>query len=69
MTDQTTPDFQPWLREALRCPVTGTPLREDTAPDGGPELHNTSPDQPLAYPVRAGVPVLLAQEARSRTAG
>lgn len=48
-----------WVRDRLRCPVTGTDLRDGTGPDGTPELVNTSAEQPLAYPVREGVPVLL----------
>ncbi len=56
--------IDPWVREILRCPVTGAELVDGTAPDGTPELVSTDPDNPLAYPVREGVPVLLADEAR-----
>lgn len=56
--------IEPWVREILRCPVTGAELVEGTGPDGTPELVSTDPDQPLAYPVRDGIPVLLADEAR-----
>lgn len=56
--------IEPWVRDILRCPVTGAELVEGTGPDGSPELVSTDPDNPLAYPVRDGVPVLLADEAR-----
>jgi len=56
---------EPWLRQMLRCPVTGTPLVDGTGPDGSPELVSTGAERVLAYPVRAGVPVLLAHEART----
>lgn len=53
-----------WLREALRCPVTGGEL-EDRRDAGGVlvGLVSRRADPPLAYPVRDGVPVLLADEA------
>ena len=55
---------EPWLRQMLRCPVTGRPLVDGTDPDGNPELVATGTEQVLAYPVRGGVPVLLEHEAR-----
>ncbi|MCC2308764.1 Trm112 family protein [Cellulomonas chengniuliangii] len=57
--------LEPWLREILRCPATGAELVDGVGPDGQPELHSTDPENPLAYPVRDGIPVLLADEARS----
>ena len=51
--------IDPWLLERLVCPVTRTPLRYDEAAQ---EL--ISDQAGLAYPVRDGVPVLLAEEAR-----
>ncbi|ACQ79478.1 conserved hypothetical protein [Beutenbergia cavernae DSM 12333] len=61
-------EIEEWVRGILRCPVTGTELVDDVGPDGLPELRNTAPDRPLAYPVRDGVPVLLADEAREVSA-
>ena len=54
----TTP-IDPWLLSILVCPVTRTRLRYDEAAQ---EL--ISDAAKLAYPVRDGVPVMLAEEAR-----
>ena len=51
--------IDPWLLERLVCPVTRTPLRLD---EQAGEL--VSDAARLAYPIRDGVPVLLAEEAR-----
>lgn len=53
--------IEPWARSLLRCPVTGGELVDGSGPDGAPRLE--SPSAGLAYPVRDGVPVLLAREA------
>lgn len=49
----------PKLLEALVCPVTHGPLRYDRAKQ---EL--VSERAKLAYPIRDGIPIMLADEAR-----
>ena len=56
-TDTTAMD--PWLLSILVCPLTRTPLRHDETTD---ELISDAAG--LAYPIRRGVPVMLAEEAR-----
>ncbi len=51
-------ELDPWLLDRLVCPATRTPLRYDAARG---EL--VSDEAGLAYPVRDGVPVLLAEAA------
>jgi uncharacterized protein YbaR (Trm112 family) len=50
--------IDPWLFAKLVCPVTRTPLRWDAE-----RKALVSEAAGLAYPVRDGVPVLLAREA------
>lgn len=51
--------LDPWLLSILVCPVTRTPLRYE------PETNELVSDEAgLAYPIRNGVPVLLAEDAR-----
>jgi uncharacterized protein YbaR (Trm112 family) len=66
MTAANVSTIDPWVREILRCPVTHTELVDGVGPDGEPELHNTDPERPLAYPVREGIPVLREADARAR---
>ncbi len=51
--------IDPWLVSILVCPLTRTPLRYDPA-----EAELVSDAAGLAYPIRNGVPVMLAEEAR-----
>jgi uncharacterized protein YbaR (Trm112 family) len=57
--------IEPWLREILRCPACGGALRDGSGPQDGPELQCTGCS--LAYRVDDGIPVLLVDEARTRT--
>ncbi len=52
--------MDPKLLEILVCPLTHVPLRYDEAAQ---EL--ISDQAGLAYPVRDGIPVMLADEART----
>lgn len=63
MTDKNTKikegQIDPRLLEILICPVTGGPLQYDRAAN---EL--ISKKAKLAYQIREGVPIMLADEAR-----
>lgn len=63
MTDKNTKSkegqIDPRLLEILICPITGGPLQYDRAAN---EL--ISKKAKLAYAVREGVPIMLADEAR-----
>lgn len=56
-TSDATP-IDPWLLAKLACPVTRTPLRWDAAREA-----LVSDAAGLAFPVRDGVPVLVARDA------
>lgn len=56
--------LDPWLVAKLVCPATRTPLRWDEAAG---EL--VSDAAGLAYPVRGGMPVLIAEAARQLRTG
>jgi len=57
--------IEPWLRDILRCPACAGTLRDGSGPDGGAELQCTGCT--LAYRVDDGIPVLLVDEARTRS--
>ncbi|WP_200837529.1 Trm112 family protein [Ruania rhizosphaerae] len=63
MSDEVREVLPTELVAILRCPVTGSAIRESTGSDGAPLLVNEDAKRPLAYPIRAGVPLLLAHEA------
>lgn len=66
MTAPASNPVTPWVREILRCPVTGSELVE-TSDAGVLRLESSAVSEShggrLAYPVRDGIPVLLADEA------
>jgi len=58
-TDRSENTIDPKLLEILVCPVTKGPLEYDAAKQ---ELISRSAK--LAYPIRDGIPIMLADEAR-----
>lgn len=54
------PEFDRRMLEALVCPLTQTPLRYDAERQ---EL--ISQAAKLAFPIREGIPIMLADEARA----
>jgi uncharacterized protein len=63
--DSSVTAIEPWLREILRCPSCHSALVDEQGPEGKPELQCTG--CALAYRVDDGIPVLLVDEARTRT--
>lgn len=59
MTDTTAPEFDRHMLEALVCPVTHTVLHYDKDRQ---EL--VSKAAGLAFPIHAGIPIMLIDEAR-----
>ena len=57
--------IESWLQDILRCPSCRSTLAEGTDPNGSPELQCTGCS--LAYRVDDGIPVLLVDEARTRS--
>lgn len=61
------PQFEPWVREILRCPVGLHELVDVVDEQGGPALQCAAdcgaPGRRLRFPVRDGIPVLLADDA------
>lgn len=53
-------DFDPKMLEALVCPLTQTALRYDADRQ---ELISRAAQ--LAFPIRAGIPIMLESEARA----
>ena len=64
MSDSDTTGVDPKLLEILVCPLTKGPLRYDAE---NQEL--ISEQAGLAYPIRAGIPIMLPDEARGLDKG
>ena len=60
MSQDESPRIDPKLLEILVCPLTKGPLRYDAKAQ---EL--ISEQAGLAYPIRDGIPIMLADEART----
>ena len=60
-----TATIEPWLRDILRCPACHATLTDGQGPEGRPELQCSG--CALAYRVDDGIPVLLVDEARTRS--
>ena len=59
MSNDQPPALDPNLLQILVCPLTRSALRQD-----GAHLVATEPaEAPLRYPIRDGIPILLAEEA------
>ena len=54
-------DIDGWARDLLRCPICGATLSDGTTAGGSPTLVCDGAE-PHAFPVRDGIPVLLADE-------
>ena len=61
------PEFDPWVRSILRCPVGRHELVDVTDEQGEPALQCAEdcegPRRRRRYPWREGIPVLLADDA------
>jgi uncharacterized protein len=58
-SDVTVPSIDPKLLEILVCPLTKGPLEYDQA-----QQELISKQAGLAFPIRDGIPIMLAEEAR-----
>ncbi|MFX0538020.1 Trm112 family protein [Ornithinimicrobium sp. Y1847] len=67
------PQYEPWVREILRCPVGGHELIDITEEQGGPALQCAEDcggaEQRRRYPIVDGIPVLLADDAEIVSSG
>lgn len=67
------PEYDPWVREILRCPVGRHELVDVEDEQGAPALQCAEdcdgPGRRRRYPVSDGIPVLLADDAVVVTVG